>query len=317
MTIEQDAPETDFTPEFEAADDARYQEFAEKHGGGAEDTSTDQVEAAPEPAEGDEAAEPVKPPERAPLTQAQIEERLNQTKAAMREERRKRRELESQLEEARRAAPPPAEDPFEAAIAALRDDEEDPLSDIAALKEVLRRYQASARAEREAEASRTTNQTAAQRHFAHVAEQEAEFREDTPDYDDAVTHFRTSLKAELEDQGLTGAELENEFGRSLVTLSQKALAAGKNPAEVVYALAKRRGYTPDPTPPPAPDLDKSKEKIQTLNRSQQAGRSLSSVGGRSEGGELTLSSVAKLDGKELLAGYAKLKAQAKRSGRYR
>ena len=316
MTIEQDAPDSAFTPEFEAADDARYAEFAEKHGSGTDDTSRDESNPSQQAEAPDDEGNPTpKPPERAPLTQAQLEERLNQTKAAMREERRKRREIENQLEEVRRAAPQ-VEDPFEAVIAALREDDEDPLADLANIKEVLRRFQASQRAEREAELSQRTHQTAAQRHFAHVAEQEAEFREETPDYDDAVTHFRTSLRAELEDQGFSGAALDQEFGRNLISLSQKAIAAGKNPAEVVYALAKRRGYTPNASPS-NPDLDKSKEKLQTLSRSQAAGRSLSAVGGRSGDGELTLASVAKLDGKELLEGYAKLKAQAKKTGRYR
>lgn len=301
---EAEAPESSFDT---AADDAKYAAFEAKHSESEPESESQSSDPAPQP--------------RAPLSQTELEERLGQTKAAMREERRKAREYRTQLEtlQAERAARVD-EDPFDAVIAALRDDDEDPLHDLATVKEVLRRFRDTQRAEREAERTQFAHQTAQQRHFSLVAEQEAEFREDTPDYDTAVTHFRESLRDELTAQGFTGDALNAEFAKSLVTLSQRALSAGKNPAEVVYALAQKRGYTPNTTqtaPRTPPTLDSASQKLQTLSRGQQASKSLSSVGNSPTTSDLTVANVAKLNGKDLLAGYAKLKDQAKRSGRYR
>jgi len=310
-----------FSPEFEAEDDARYAQMA---GEEAPEREEDAPAAEPNYDEGDPSLAPVEEaepaPQRARLTPEQLEERLLQTKTAMKEARREAREVKRQLEELRtQAAAQTPEDPFDAVIAQLREDDEDPLHDIAALKSFLRRLQENNRTEREREQQLSTQQAAFNRHMTAVAEHEADFREDHPDYDTAVAHFRDSVRAELAEQGLSGEELDRTFATTLINLSKQAVERGKNPAEVVYTLAQKRGYAPNaapPSPKPAAPLDNPSQKLQTLQRGQQAARSLSAVGGKSTGGQLTLSSVANLEGKELLEGYAKLKAQQKRSNRY-
>lgn len=307
-----------------SADDAKYAAMEAKYGGGDKETQVADPDSSGE--EGEAAAE-AKTVEREPLPREELEKRLEQKNAAIKEARSQQRELKQRLEslEAERAKQAEA-DPFEQLISSLRDDDDDPIEDIATLKRVIKSFQDRQKAETEAEKAQTQQQKAMTSFATSVAEGEVEFKADNPDYDDAVKHFRQSVREELEEQGLTGQELEKEFTTTLINLARKAMDADRNPAEVVYSLAKKRGFKggttvnkiDDKIAATQADIDKAAEKIQTLKQGQQAGRSLSSVGGSGgTGGQVTLSSAAKKSGKDLLADYAKLKEQAKRSGNYR
>ena len=70
----------------------------------------------------------------------------------------------------------------------------------------------------------------------------ARFRAEHPDYDDAMKHFKTSLLGELEDEGFSGQELKREFESKLITLVDRALSNGRDPAQIVYNRAKKYGF---------------------------------------------------------------------------
>lgn len=298
-----------------ASDDARYAEmearFTPKEG--AQEASGDGEQGGSEEVE--------EKAERAPLEREELETRLTQTKQAMKEARRAERELRDRLAalEAKQAEQPGA-DELLSIIEQLRDDDEDPISDIEGVKRALKIF--AQRQKAEAEAERTTNarQTQQQRFMADMISQEKEFREEKADYDDAAKYLRESIEFELQQQGLKGDELKRALSGELFGMAQRAMAANLNPAEVAYTLAAKRGYKPGDakaTQDKSAAVDKAAEKVQTLNKGQQAGRSLSAVGGKSGDNDITPSSVAKLSGKELLEGYKKLAQQEKRAGRWR
>lgn len=313
--IENEALDTGAPVEDTSSDDARYAALAEKY--------ADKVEPEREPAEEPKAEEA---PKREPLAPEELDKRYRQAQAALREERQKRREAE---ERAAKAQPAQSEaDELMEAIAALRDDDEDPIEDIATVKKALKIFRERQEAERTQEVQSREQQSAFQRFSSHVTDSEAEFREENPDYDDAQTYFKKTLRAELEGLGLDGEELDQEFTRQVLGVAQKAIEKGKSPAEVVYNVAKLRGYKTGDTPKakePAPVKTESSEAvdkvvgtIQTLQKSQQASKSLSSVGGSGAGGkDISIGHVSQMKGPKLREGYKALMEQAKRNGTFR
>jgi hypothetical protein len=132
-------------------------------------------------------------------------------------------------------------------------------------------------------------------------EYESEFREDHADYNDAVQFFQKARIAELKDEGVTDGEMTRALQQSFSTIVARAINSGKDPAEVVYKLAKNRGF----------GVDKPDKKLETIERAAQAGRSLSQGSTRTGDGELTFEYVSSLKGKEFTEAFARLKAQAK------
>lgn len=326
--IENDVSDNQPAPDT-SADDAKYAAMEAKYAGRDKGPETADSDSGGE--EGEAQGDEAKVEARKPLAPEEVEKRWNDTKAALKETRREARELKADLDrlKAEREAQVEA-DPFEQLISSLRDDDDDPIEDIATLKRVIKSFQDRQKAETQAETATRQQETQFKNFLSSVAEAEAEFKEDTPDYDDAAAFLKKSVIDELSAEGLEGDDLAKAAWSKLSGIAKGAQDRGRNPAETAYNLAKLRGFKggktaekttdkiDDKIAATQADIDKAAEKIQTLKQGQQAGRSLSSVGGgNGTGGQVTLASAAKKSGKELLADYAKLKAQAKRSGNYR
>jgi len=84
---------------------------------------------------------------------------------------------------------------------------------------------------------------------AHVAQ----FRAQTPDYDAAYQHLIQSRIAELSMINPNPAAVQAQVAHEEQMIAIEALRQNKNPAEVVYGLAKHRGYTGKPAAPAKPD----------------------------------------------------------------
>lgn len=196
-------------------------------------------------------------------------------------------------------------DPLDELIRSLREDEEDPISDIAGLKKLVKQYFAQNR-EREQQESQ---QTAAQREALSIQrtmeEHEADFAADHPDYADAAKHYRAERQAELEALGYTGQALNAKLAQDLFGLVQNAIAAGRDPAEAVYNLAKRRGFKADAS------VSEAEDKLAKIAGAAQAGTR--PAGRPASEGRLTWSYVSSLKGAARDAAWAKLREQERKS----
>lgn len=185
-------------------------------------------------------------------------------------------------------------------IAGLRDDDDEPITDIGSIKRILKTFGERQRAESLQEA----RQTQAQRHFTGLArsmtDHEADFVVDHPDYFDAAKHYRTARQEELAELGYSGERLKEKLGEDLFGIVQQALETERDPAEVVYGLAKRRGFQAG--------AGAATKKLQQL---QQGGKaSTRPAGGKVGGGDsLTWDAVAKMTGPARDKAFAKLRAQ--------
>jgi hypothetical protein len=118
--------------------------------------------------------------------------------------------------------------------------------------------------------------------------QEGEFKKITPDYDDASGHLRSLRDAQLVAYGVSDPqERLNIIAQDAITIAAQALSTGKNPAQVIYDMAKASGYqgkTPVATQA-APQSGKGpseEEKVKKAAKWQVAGGSLGQMNGASQ-----------------------------------
>jgi len=139
----------------------------------------------------------------------------------------------------------------------------------------------AARKTKDAEAERQqANTNAVNDIISKAAAQEVEFKKTAPDYDDAGAFLLQSRIDELKEIGYDDKQIMGIVSNEKLAIAQKALADGKNPAAVVYAMAKRRGYAPkkaDAAPDPA---KLATEKIAALGKGQEQAQSLSGTRGQ-------------------------------------
>lgn len=199
---------------------------------------------------------------------------------------RRSQELESRLERVERQTGAGVdEDELLAVIAQLREDDEDPVGDIASVKRALKMFRqrevqsveeqrAYSRVERQIETLKNT-----------MADAEADFTADHPDYRDAAHYYRTQRLEELQEAGYQGDDLKRRLADDLFGLVRTAFTSGLDPAERVYNLAKKRGFKAG--------KGAADKKLDALDRTAGTGVRPQA---RAAAGVLSWSDVSKLDG---------------------
>lgn len=278
-----------------ADDSERYEEASEERFG--EEDVNDQAAGGEE-----ESADPWDKPDNPYKAKFDDKNRAFASERRKRQEETKRRiELEERLDALEAATRNAKARPEEE----IPDELEDPIAAIAALKKLLL-DERKAKQETETKTyAQTKEQRAAQEFGRRMADLENEFREGQSDYDDAAKHFAESLRNELTDSGVDDDDLDRAFGEELVKIARRAETAGKNPAEVIYNLAKKRGF----------GLDKANRKLDKLAEGQKAGRSIGGSPSAPPKGELSWTAVAAMPrGQARDKAFAKLREQARRAG---
>lgn len=221
-----------------------------------------------------------------------------------RAEQTTRRQLEERLEKLERAKPGD-DDEIEALAKKLRDDDDDPIEDLATAKAIIRQFVNAQKVDREREGKQTADQRATQDLINTMADHEADFRDDHADYNDAATHYRTERQSELEELGYTGERLQRALASDLFGIVRTAIDAGRDPAEAVYNLAKKRGFKAGEA--------SADDKLKKLSESQRAG--LRPNGGRGGASPLTMGAVAAMKGPDRDKAFAKLREEQRRAER--
>lgn len=75
-----------------------------------------------------------------------------------------------------------------------------------------------------------------------------DFTKTTPDFQAAYAHLRTTRMDDLRDIGIPESRIAEALLHDEIAASQNAIAQGKNPAQVIYNMAKRAGYTAKAVP---------------------------------------------------------------------
>ena len=198
---------------------------------------------------------------------------------------RRAQELETRLEKLERSSGADGDDELLTLIGSLRDDDEDPVGDILAVKRALKLFRqrelgsveetrAQQRANREIETLK-----------AGMLDAETDFALEYPDYKDAAAFYRKDRAEELEELGYRGDELMAKLSSDLFGLVKTAFNAGVDPAEKVYRLAVKRGFKAG-----------QKQADSKLDKIDKAASSGVRPQARPAAGVLSWSDVAKLDG---------------------
>jgi hypothetical protein len=210
---------------------------------------------------------------------------------------RRATELESRLERLETQTRGGDADELLELIASLREDEDDPVGDIAGIKKALKTFRARQLAEHEETQAQTVVQRQVEALRTSMADAEADFATDHPDYHEAAAFYRKARVEELEDAGYTGRNLDRKLADDLFGVVRMALEGGQDPAERVYALAKRRGFKTG-----AGAMEK---KLSAIQRASESG--VRPQGKGAAPGVLSWDDVAKLDGAARDKAWAKLR----------
>lgn len=214
-----------------------------------------------------------------------------------------------------------AEPKTKAERAAEPDPDDDPMAWIKYARDRLREFDARDAEDGKRAEVETRQSAEVTRIVRQMAEYESEFRSEHADYDDAVEHFKKVRAKELvEDDSYSPAEVADALRHEILSTVVRAIKANRDPAAVMYKLAQNRkwsGSSTKETDVTDPKLDKGEKKLQTIEKGQQAGRSLSSGSARQGDGNLTWEHVSSLKGPAFTEAVSKLKSQAKSAGTYR
>lgn len=133
----------------------------------------------------------------------------------------------------------------------------------------------------------------------------AQFESRTPDFKEAYNHLLQSRAQELialgydDPQAVHQALLADEFA-----VAQMALQSRRSPAEVIYNLARQRGY--------AKGAGSARDRLDTIARGQAAGKSLAGAGGGGSDSEMSAEALLRMPMDEFEAWCTKNPARAKR-----
>jgi hypothetical protein len=210
--------------------------------------------------------------------------------AALHEERERRKELQRQIDDVNRRA----DERFNliaqklaasAPAAESRRDIPDPEKDaVGAIRMTAEEVKVLSDFKRQVEAQAAQSQ-AIQAVFAHASRLENEFESRTPDFQTASAFLRETRARELATLGVDPYRVQQILGLEKLQLAQAALQQGRNPAEIIYALAKMRGYAPNAAAAKgrAANGEGEAAKLARIAKGQEAGTSLGAATGAAPG----------------------------------
>lgn len=218
---------------------------------------------------------------REPLPTDELTRRYENSRIALSEERRARRELERRLDALERGGSGGERRQERQQQEEDIDPETDPMGALRQLRAEVAAYKRAEALENESQAQRDERERSYRRIEADLQDHEAEFREEHPDYGDAAQHYAAARARELLSFGLTPEQVQPMLREEFMNLTSTAIAARKNPAAVVYELAKGRGFGQKGAvaDPKDPKPGKGSGKLADIARGARSASPLQRAGG--------------------------------------
>ena len=139
------------------------------------------------------------------------------------------------------------------------------------------------------------------------------FKATAPDYMDAYNFLLQSRAQELQAIGYTDPqELHHALTADEFAIAQRAFQIGKSPAEMLYGLAKQRGYKGAAAPASGAKPSGGAERLDAIERGQAANKSLSATGGPGGDADMTAERLLAMPLDEFEAWSEKNPAKARR-----
>ena len=182
------------------------------------------------------------------------------------------------------------------------DENTDPIGTISLLRRRLAAIEAGG-----AELSAQARDQARMNQLTAAATADArEFRTKTPDYDNAYQFFLSNRDAELAFYGVPPAERARIIDNEQLQIAASAFQRGTSPAQVLYDVARHRGYRP------SGGAGGAGERIERIASGQERGRTLSGTGGGAASPEMTAERLLRMSNEEFDAWTSRNPARARR-----
>jgi len=179
----------------------------------------------------------------------------------LREAERQRIELQKKVEELQgtvgKLTATPAPDP-----------NEDPLGFINHQMKTLQDQIAALTKQQQEASQQTTEQTQQAAFLSAVNNQIKTFEATNPDYQEAYRHMIQMRSQDYIDSGMTATEAKAAVANDELAIAARAMQQGKNPAEIVYGMAKRYGFKP------APAKTTPENKLETIKSGLEASKTV-------------------------------------------
>jgi hypothetical protein len=127
----------------------------------------------------------------------------------------------------------------------------------------------------------------------HVQSQEASYKQQAQDYDQAIAYLKDVRLQDYADLGYTQEDATAALQSEILGLAQAAVQKGKNAADVAYKMAQRYGYKSGKA-----RFDAEVSKLERLAKGQEASKSL--AGGKADV-DVSLDALSQLDDEQLNA----------------
>jgi len=111
-------------------------------------------------------------------------------------------------------------------------------------------------------------------YWNRVKESELAFKQDKPDFDDAIKFLASSRLDELKDLGWSEQEASKVLADEIRWISDKAYSDEVNPAERFYSLAKRRGFKAEPVEEKVELSSEVNDKLDRIEKGIKTNRQL-------------------------------------------
>ena len=207
------------------------------------------------------AAAAAQPQSVTPVAQVPAQDNAEFLRQALLQEQQNRIALQQQLAQyqasQQRQAETPAPNPEEDPLGAMMHQLANVNSTVAAMQAKLAEQQAT-----QANAESLLNFQASMKNVRD------EFVKATPDFDAAYVHLRSVRADDMRTVGVPDGKIQQILLQDEIAIAQTALQTGKNPAQVMYEMAKRHGYAGKPGTPTAP----ATSKLDTLQAGMNAAK---------------------------------------------
>lgn len=135
-----------------------------------------------------------------------------------------------------------------------------------------------------------------------LAASEAAYRQQQPDYDEAINYVIKARAAELELYGLQPHEVRIALANEVADIARAAIQQGRDPAELGYRIAQSRGYRPA-TGEAGQAQGQGQRTVEAIAAAQGKSKSLGQAAG-STPTQITAEAIAQMSPQEFEALYA-------------
>lgn len=182
---------------------------------------------------------------------------LREERARRQEEARIRKELEEKISALQNSS--------------KKEEEEEDLDDIERTKREVQKL----KQQLEEHNHRVKSQQEYESFLKEYQKSAREFSAQTPDFEDAYRFLLERRAAEYRTLGYPDSKIDAYLAQEEMSVAQHALNTGKNPADLIYSLAKIRGYTGKTSQTTAVRPD---DRLKTLEKGVQSSKSLNGAG---------------------------------------